>query len=393
MKTLNELKDLFLKEVSEIKGTVFDFNYDLAEHPEISGQEFETVKKIYAILEDNKIKVEKELAGLPTAFRATIKEAPNSDVKIGIIMEFDALPEVGHACGHSASGSISLLSALALSRISEDLDANIDLIGTPDEEVAGRKIDLANQGYFNDYNFVIMIHMNSNVTYPSLQFLALSDMEMNFTGATAHASASPWEGRNALNGAMLTLHGMDMLRQHVKTDTRISSIITRGGESTNVVPGKAQVQTVMRSSSRAYLDEVIQKVKNCADGAALATETQVEYHPINADFADMKLNEPGIEAIRSVMSELNIPFEEDDKSMLGSSDIGNVSHVCPAFHPMLAITDEYLPLHTKEFADVMKSDHIKEVIENGANIIGFFILTALKEPGLLDKIKADFERQ
>lgn len=392
IKTLDELKELFLTELSKIKEVAFDLNYDLAENPEISGKEFETVKKITTILTDNNIKVEKEFAGLPTAFRATIKEDPNSNVRIGILMEYDALPEIGHACGHSASGSLSLLSALALARMSEHLEGNIDLIGTPDEEVAGRKIDIGNQGYFDDYNYVIMIHMNSDVTLPSLQFLALSDLEINFTGVTAHASASPWEGNNALNGAMLALHGIDMLRQHVKPDTRIASIISNGGESTNVVPGTAQVKTCLRNGDRAYLDEVMKAVKNCAEGAALATQTKVEYHNISSDFTDMKLNLPGIEAIRSVMKELNIPFSEDDGSMLGSSDIGNVSHICPAFHPMLAVSDHYLALHTKEFADIMKTEEIKEVIENGAKIIGFFILTTLADPELLEKIKQDFEK-
>lgn len=393
MTSLNELKELFSKEVSEVKDIAIDFNYDLAEHPEISGQEFETVKKIMAILDDHHIEVEKEFAGFPTAFRAKIKEDPKSDIKVGILMEYDALPEIGHACGHSASGSLSLLAALALSKISDQLEGNIHLIGTPDEEVAGRKIDIGNQGYFDDYNYVIMIHMNSNVTWPSIQFLALSDLEINFTGATAHASAAPWEGKNALNGAMLAIHGMDMLRQHVKSDTRIANIITKGGDATNVVPGESQVQTVLRSGDRDYLDGVVKAVKDCADGAALATQTKVEYHNINADFANMKLNESGIDVIRSVMTELNVPFEEDDHSMLASSDIGNVSHICPAFHPMLAVSDQYFSHHTKEFADAMKTERIQGVIENGAKIIGYFILTTLTEPGLLDKIKADFENK
>ncbi|WLV24243.1 amidohydrolase [Aciduricibacillus chroicocephali] len=390
MKPLAELKGQFLQELSKLKEVAFNYNYDLAEHPEISGHEFETVKKIYSILEDNNLKIEKELGGLPTAFKATVKEDVNSDVRIGILMEFDALPEVGHACGHSASGSLSMLAALALSKMTENLEGNIDLIGTPDEEVAGRKIDLGKQGYFDNYNYVIMIHMNSNVTWPAVKFLALSDLEINFTGMPAHASASPWEGKNALNGAMLALHGMDMLRQHVKSDTRISSIITKGGESTNVIPAKAQIQTALRSSDRAYLDKVEKKVKKCADGAAMATETEVEYHNINADFADMKLNEPGIDTIRDVMRELDVPFEEDDGSMLASSDIGNVSHICPAFHPMLAVSDKYFAHHTPEFAAAMKTDHIRDVIEIGAKIIGFFILTTLTDPELLKKIKQDF---
>ena len=124
----------------------------------------------------------------------------------------------------------------------------------------------------------------------------------------------------------------------------------------------------------------------------IATQTQVELHNISSDFSDMKLNLPGLEIIRSVMKELNIPFSEDDGSMLASSDIGNVSHICPAFHPMLAVSDHYFAHHTKEFVDAMKTGHIKEVIENGAKIIGFFILTTLAEPDLLEKIKQDFQK-
>ncbi|MFS0780270.1 amidohydrolase [Bacillus sp. 1P06AnD] len=388
---LRDLKEQFLTEILKVREEAFALNAHLADHPEVSGMEYNAVKEIISILENHHIDVEHDFAGLPTAFKAKIKKDPSSDVKVGILMEYDALPEMGHACGHSASGSVSLLAALALANMGNQIEGTIELIGTPDEEVNGRKIDIGNQGSFRDYSYVIMIHMNSKVTLPSVQFMALSQLEMTFTGKAAHATASPWEGRNALNGAVLAMHGMDMLRQHLIPGIRVSSIITEGGEASNVVPEKARLKTCLRSKNSSSLDAITRAVKNCGHGAAIATQTLVDFKKTGADYKEMKLNAPGIDAIRAVMAELNIPFSEDDGSITASSDIGNVSHICPAFHPMLAISDHYIPFHTNEFAEAMKTDHIKDVIEIGACIIGFFILNTLYEPKLLDRIRQDFD--
>ena len=225
----NEVKDAGFEKIDFLAREAFELNYFLAENPELSGKEYLACEKICALLESHGITVERAFAGIPTAFRGTVCEAPDSGINIGIIAEYDALPEIGHACGHCASGSLSLLAALALHECADLVPANIDIIGTPDEEATGKKIEMAEAGLFDKYDFVIMIHMDSK-NKAEMKLLALSAFHYNFRGQPAHASACPWAGKNALNGAMLMIHGFDMMRQHLKPTTRVHGIIIRGGE-------------------------------------------------------------------------------------------------------------------------------------------------------------------
>lgn len=189
-------------------------------------------------------------------------------------MEYDVLPDTGHACGHSTSGSLSLLIALTLWDMKDDFEVTVDLIGTPNEEATGDEIIMAEAGIFDDYDFVMMIHMNSDITNPSVHFLALSEMKVTFKGEGAHAAAAPWEGKDALNGAILTSNAIDMMRQQLKPDTRISYNITRGGIASNVIPEEAEMIINVRNSNKFDLAKTVKKVTNCINRASIATETK-----------------------------------------------------------------------------------------------------------------------
>ncbi|HDV0843950.1 TPA: peptidase dimerization domain-containing protein, partial [Enterococcus faecalis] len=323
---------------------------------------------ILSVLKKKNILIEENVAGLNTAFIAHVIEGEPEQPKIGIIMEYDALPEIGHACGHCASGSLSLLAALTLKEMANEVPASIDLIGTPNEEVTGDKIKMAQAGIFDDYAFVIMIHMNSNQTWPACHFLALSEIRATFTGKTAHAAAAPWQGENALNGALLACNAIDMSRQQMKDGSRISYIIKDGGQASNVIPDKAELIINLRHPNKFTLAENYKKIINCLEGAALATNSKVSYERTGEDFDNMNWNLSGIRAIAEVMKMIGLPFcDEPEGNSTGSSDIGNVSYICPAFHPMLAISDEEFSLHTKKVADIMKTPKkIHPVISNGA---------------------------
>lgn len=389
---MSKLRDTYLETVSKNEETAYHLNHYLAEHPEISGQEYHSVKKITEILRNKGIEVDDKVAGIDTSFKAHITKSDSNKPKFGILMEYDALPGIGHACGHSASGSLSLLTALTLWEMQDEFEATVDLIGTPNEEARGDKIPMAQAGVFDDYDFVMMIHMNSNETNPSVHFLALSEMKVSFKGAPAHAAAAPWEGKNALNAAMLTCNAIDMMRQQLKPDTRVSYIITKGGEASNVIPGEAEMIVNMRNSNKFDLKRTLEKVMNCIKGASIATETEYTTVKTGEDFDNMNINQTGTKAIEEIMNSIDLPYvEEEQGQAAGSSDIGNVSYICPAFHPMMAISDHYFPLHTKEVADIMKSDSINKVISQGARVIGLFILKAIEDPELLNEIKKEFK--
>lgn len=392
MKSLEQLRTAVFESIGQLQKEAFDLNYDLADHPENPGEEVYACQQYYSILEKHGIPVVKEYGGVSHAFKATIKSDPSSKLKVGILAEYDALPEIGHGCGHCASGSLSLLAALALHANADDLVGNVDLIGTPDEEATGKKVDLAELGLFDDYSFVIMIHMNTKNLIKA-NFMALAAFHYNFRGCPAHAAAFPWEGRNALNGAMLMIHGMDMLRQHVKPDTRIHGIITHGGDANNTIPEYVTTDYVVRYPDSEYLAGLIEMLHNCARGAAMATRTEVEIDEYAPKLDSLRANHTGEELLEDVFAELEIPLFEGDNENMGSSDIGNVSWRCPAFHPTLAVTDQQdLALHTKEFAALMKNPEIEMVIDRGAKVISLMIMKAMTDPALVEAMRNEFEK-
>lgn len=393
--------DLAMTCLTAQQESAYTINETLAKNPEISGQEKESSALICTVLEKAGIPVERALAGIPYAFRGeAVKAAAAGAPRLAILCEYDALPNIGHGCGHSASGSVSTLAALTLHELNKALLAQgqpslpmqVDIIGTPDEELTGGKIDLVNAGIFHDYDFAIMVHMDGVETRANSDFLALDDYRITFHGKPAHAAGEPWNGVNALNGMQLALSAIDMLRQQVRPETRIGYYVVAGGRASNIIPEYAEFECCIRHTERTYLDTVVAKVMNCVAGAALATGTTYEITQYGHKFDNMAWNETGTALINRVLTELDIPHVTGRPTDLGSSDIGNVSKVCPAFHPALRLKGAPKVCHTKEFAAAMLEPTIKDTITEGAQLITKTLLTLMEEPAVLAAIKAEFAR-
>ena len=376
--------------IDKHKERVFELNRFLVENPELSGKEFKACEKYEELLRGLNFPIKSQFCGLKTAFHASIKEVQKPKARFALLSEYDALPGIGHGCGHSASGAISLLAALALSEL--NIDANIDLIGTPDEELGSAKITMCSHKAFLGYDLAAMIHLASNTTNPSMGFLALGLYEIHFKGKPAHASASPWEGANALNAAMLCIHALDMLRGHMLPSSRLSSIITQGGDAHNIVPERASIKVCMRANERAYLAHLRSCLENCAKGAALATNTSFEMD-VKKEVFNMLINDVATEITREVLAKEGIDFKEDDASLRGSSDIGNTSWLCPALHPMLAVSKDYFALHTRRMHEEMASKSIEDTIIKGARVLAGVILALLEDENRLKELRAEFERK
>lgn len=367
-------------------------NYTLAKNPEISGQEFCSVKTIGTVLEKQGIPVEYEFCGLPTAFKANVVKVDNPQGRLAILCEYDALPDVGHACGHSASGSMSVLAALAFKKMADHgaaFNMDIDIIGTPDEEATGCKVDMVNHNIFKAYDFAIMVHLDGEETRPNSQFLALDCFRAQFHGKSAHGAGEPWNGINAVNGVQIAIHAMDMLRQHVLPETRIGTWIINGGSASNVIPAFGELEVTVRHTERDYLNSVSEKIKHIFDGAALCTGTTVNYDYYGNSYDSMNQNEEATHLVERVMAELDIPFMPGPADISGSSDIGNVSWQCAALHPKLRLAGEAKVCHGKEFADAMLEPTIEKTIVDGARIIGYTFITLMEQPALLEKIIAE----
>lgn len=383
-----KLKEILTEKVEDNLSDLIALNDDLADHPELSGEEHRSSKKIAEILEKKGFRVEMPFAGLDTSFRGIYGD-DNHKYKVAIMAEYDALPGIGHACGHCVSGSISVLAAIALSELQDELNCDIHIIGTPNEEIDGAKCAMVDQGIFDGYDMAMMIHMyDQNLLYCKL--LGLHSYLYTFHGKAAHASAAPWEGVNALNAAQLMFHGLDMLRQHVTSDVRIHGVYRNGGEAPNIVPEEASAEFYFRALNKDYLLDLVKKADNCAEGASLAMGTTWEKTPTAAAYDNLKNDDAGIEYLREVYDELGIEINGDHDKIFGSSDAGNVSFVCPTFHPTLQIVDRGIPIHTREFADAVKSQRAHDSIRKGAMVIGLQVAKIFSDEEKISRMKADF---
>lgn len=386
-------RSLFYNACESLKQDAFHINYTLAKHPELSGAEFESVKTIGAVLASHGLPVEYEFCSLPTAFKTEVIRVENPKGRLAILCEYDALPDVGHACGHSASGSMSVLTALAFKKMEREgypFTMDIDIIGTPDEEATGCKVDMVNAEVFKNYDLAMMVHLDGEETRPNSQFLALDCFRAQFHGKPAHGAGEPWNGVNAVNGVQIAIHAMDMLRQHVLPETRIGTWIINGGGASNVIPAFGELEVTVRHTERNYLNEVSEKIKRIFDGAALCTGTTVDYDYYGNSYDSMNQNHRATSLVESVMTDLEIPFVPGPADIGGSSDIGNVSWQCAALHPKLRLAGPVKVCHAQEFADAMLEPTIEKTIVDGAEIIGNTFLMVMENPELLEQIVNEF---
>jgi len=388
MKNYEQLKQEAYLNIEKYKKLCNDLNDFLADNPEISGKEFQASQRIVEMLRKQGYDVEYPFAGYETAFKATFGQEKHSR-KIAIMTEYDALPGIGHACGHCTSAAISILAGLSLKEMQEDLDADIHIIGTPVEETDGAKCTMAKNGVFDPYDMALMVHLfGENLLAPKLQ--ALDSFVYKFHGKSAHASAAPWEGNNALNGVQLMFHAIDMLRQHVKPDVRIHGVIRDGGLAPNIVPETASAEFYVRSMSRAYLNDLMRKIDDCAKGAAIATQTTFEKMLTAESYDNLKENGTGLAVLAEIYRELGLELGDTEK-VFGSSDAGNVSMVCPTFHPILQIVEPTVAIHTREFADAVKSPQAYEGIIKGAKILILQVLKIFTDKNKFEAMKKDFD--
>lgn len=361
-----------------------------AARPEVSGKEFETSKEIVRVLKEAGFEVEYPAFGIPTAF--TARCGRGGGPKVAILTEYDALPEIGHACGHNLHGSMSVLTALSLLPILKDMDCELLVAGTPAEETDGAKVEMSAKGLFDGCDFAMMIHSCGGKNMVEYRSLAMDAVEFTFTGKTSHAASAPWEGRNALNGLQLFFHAVDMLRQHVRPEARMHGIVYDGGAAPNIVPERAVGRFYFRAPKRAYLDEIIKKVHNCARGAALATETEVTWRNFEASFMDMLPNGPAETMAKKYFAEMGLEVTPCG-TFMGSSDMGDVSYRCPALQPEIDISGENIEAHTRAFAEATQKPRAHEAMRDGAKIIGRCLLEVISDGELRGRMWQSYKEE
>lgn len=361
---------------------------NLYAHPELPDQEFRSSEKIVALLRQAGYQVEYPYLGYPTGFRAVLDNGDGPQV--AILTEYDALPGLGHACGHNVHGSMSVLAALALADLREKFRGKVFVFGTPAEEENGAKVGMAAQGAFDQMDLAMMIHSwSGGASIADMDVLSLQCYLVEFTGQAAHAVAGPWLGHNALAAARKFLDLIDARRECFTPDIHVNGVITDGGTYPNILPGRAEVRLEFRTDSMAKLKQMDEIVRKCAQGAALALDCDVGFTPGFDAFFDM-VRVPALEReVLSTMDSLGVAHM-DVQAPNGSSDVGNVSYRCPTIQPMLSICDTFHALHTPEFREETIKPAAHQAIATGAELIATLAFRVLTEEALRQEIRQSF---
>ena len=377
------------KHIDKLGKELIGLSNKIHDNPETMFQEYKACRWIASTLESHNFKVEKNVAGLETAFKAVCPSEKKSP-RIAFLAEYDALPGVGHGCGHNLISAMSVGAAIGLSKI-KNLPGSIVVLGTPAEEGGGGKITMIEKGVFNKIDAAMMLHPNTK-NIVGRKALAVKELKIRFKGKSAHASVAPEKGINALDAVIQTFNNINALRQHLTEDVRIHGIITHGGVKPNIVPDYAEALFYVRALDDKYLLKVLEKVKNCCKAAGIATGASVSFE-LGSGYKSKKLNP----TLYSVFKKNFERFVSTDKSPehggLGSSDIGDVSHVVPAIHPYISISDKDIPSHSVEFARAAKSRMGNRAIIVGAKTLAYTAVDLFTNPGLMREVKKDFMRK
>ena len=369
------MKELLLKEGQNLKERLCEISEYIYHNPELGNEEFKAVEKLTSFLDEHNFKIEKEFLGLKTAFRA-VYDSNKPGLTVGYLCEYDALPEIGHGCGHNMIGTMSAGAGVILSKIVDKVGGRIIIYGTPAEETNGAKVIFAENGVFEELDAAMILHPSDKTTKSGTS-MALYPLQFTYRGRTAHAAGCPQDGINALNSVIQLFNGIDALRQHVTPDVRMHGIITNGGVAANIVPDEAVAQFYFRAAKKETVMDVVEKVKKIAEGAALMTGATLEMERFELPYDNLETHENLSEAFNENLRSLGITDIVENKDF-GSSDIGNVSQIVPTIHPNIGISNCRVVGHSREMADATISESGHERLITGTLALaytGYDVLT------------------
>lgn len=383
------MKDLIKNEAARLKTTFFETSDYIYHNPELGNTEMKSSEKLINLLETHGFYIEREVCGRKTAFKAVF-DSKQPGPTIAYLCEYDALPEIGHGCGHNIIGTSSAAAGILLSKVITSTGGKIYVIGTPAEETDGAKVEMVNKGIFNDVDVALMFHPLDK-THESGESLAMDALEFTYIGKAAHAAAEPEKGINALDGVLQLFSGINALRQHVKSDVRIHGIIKDGGIVPNVVPDKAVARFYVRAKERPYLNEVVNKIKDIAHGAALITGSSVEIINYEASYDNLVTNQNLSETFNKNLREVGVTEILEPRKSFGSIDMGNVSQVTPSIHPYVSIGSKSLTAHTKEMAEATITNEAHEMMLKGIIALALTGYDVLSNKELYTSIRDEFQ--
>jgi amidohydrolase len=382
---LEELKKHLREAVDQKTAELTELSLKIHQNPELGWNENDASTRLADFLEQNGFAVERGISELPTAFKAVYGQGKPV---IAFMAEYDALPGIGHGCGHNIIGAAAVGAGVAARKLADDLEATIVVMGCPAEELLGGKVPLVDRGAFDDVDAALQIHpVARDDNWAGFTSTASVILEVEYFGREAHAAAGPWEGNSALQALINAFNNINGLRLQVKDRSRISGIITHGGDVVNIIPAYAAGKYQIRSIEDYYLDELKDNILRCVESAALPTGCRLEYRwglRCNA----MKNNETMLEAWRKNMESLG-RHVTDIAQNSGSTDTANVSVRIPTIHAFMSISKDERPFHSVEFCEAAGSEYGQQGVVDGAKALAMTAADLVAEPRLMEKAKEE----
>ncbi len=388
---LSEAKARLAAEVDRRADLLVDVSRQIHAHPELCFEERFAHDLLTEVLEGEGLAVTRSARGVGTAFEAT---AGSSGPRVAVVCEYDALPGIGHACGHNVIAAAGLGAGLAAAALAESLGGQVLVVGSPAEEGGGGKVPLIDGGTFEGVAAALMVHP-ADADLAAMDVVALHQVHVTYHGDAAHAAAAPHQGRNALDAAVLGYVNVAALRQHIAPAERVHGIITDGGDRANIVPAFARAEWIVRSSTVVGLEALKVRVMTCLQAGAEAAGCEMRVEWIDPVYADMIDSAAIVERYAANARTLGRTVRPPSPSarVVGSTDMGNVSYALPSIHPMIKVAPPGVPIHTPAFAGFAGGPEGDRAVLDGAKALAFTVADLWLDTGLVDRARGDWQAE
>lgn len=376
-----EAKEAARAAVEDARSRLVELSTTIHDRPELCFEEHHAAAAVAAALEDAGLEVERGAFGLETAVRATVGRGPLSIV---LCAEYDALPGVGHACGHNLIAAAAVGAAVGLAAVADPLGLRVTVLGTPAEEGGGGKVVLMDRGAFADAQAAMMVHPWHEDRLRAV-CLAVDHIDVRYTGREAHASAAPFKGLNAADAMVVAQVAIGLLRQQMAPGNQVHGIVTKGGEAANVIPLETAGRFMVRALTAEDLDVLRPRVERCFEAGATATGCSLEISDLSPRYTDYVPDEPLLAAWRANAEALGRSFPADDAGMpvpIFSTDMANVSKVVPTIHPLVGLESDGAAIHEPAFANAAVGPSAPRALVDGALSMAWTAIDAATDPAL-----------
>ena len=380
-----EAKQAIRAEIERLTPKLLEISHSLHANPELGFEEHHAHEILTNAIEEEGLAVERGAYEMSTAFDA---RAGTSGATIAVCCEYDALPGIGHACGHNVIAAAGLGAGLAAATVASALGGRVAILGTPAEEGGGGKEFMIRRGAFDDVDAAMMVHPADH-DIETMEVIAVHTVDVCYTGRAAHAAAAPHLGRNALDAAVLGYNSVAALRQHILPNERIHGVFTDGGAKPNIVPSTAATQWYVRSGNIDSLESLKERFSACLEAGASAAGCEMHSVWKDPPFYNMVDSRPLLDLYvnNSAANGRVVNPQDDSRIVVGSTDMGNVSHAVPSIHPMIKVAPAGVAIHTPEFAVHARSQAADLAVIDGATNMAMTMVDCWCDPEALQAIR------